>query len=278
VALSGEGADELFGGYLTYRANQLAHRARRLPPWVLRTARSAAGRWPVSDEKIGFEYMLKRFTEGCLMPAARAHVHWNGTFCDEEKARLVKMPLPAALTGMLDELPANENRLNSWLRFDQRWYLPDDILAKVDRMSMAHSIEVRPPYLDHRIVEFANSLPDHLKVDGRRQKIVLRELMKQKLPASILQRKKVGFDFPAHQWFRGPLRGLLLDSISTDNSGLFRQGALETCARQHLERRRNLGYHLWGLMLLLLWMKRWRIQTPQTFDPARRTASIATSI
>jgi asparagine synthase (glutamine-hydrolysing) len=270
VALSGEGADELFGGYLTYRADQLARRVRRLPPWLLRMARSAVHLWPVSDEKLGFEYMLKRFVEGCLMPAGRAHVYWNGAFSAEEKAALVKTPLPGALAEILQELSPEGDGVNAYLRFDQRWYLPDDILAKVDRMSMAHAIEVRPPFLDHRIVEFAASLPDHLKIRGRTQKVVLRELMKRKLPASTLRRKKVGFDFPAHEWLRGPLRGLLLDTVSSNRStGVFRQDALDRCVRRHLERRSNLGYHLWGLMLLLLWMKRWRIQTTQVLDADR---------
>jgi asparagine synthase (glutamine-hydrolysing) len=251
VALSGEGADELFGGYLTYRADQLRQRVRRMPAWLLRATLRAVRLWPVSDEKIGFEYMLKRFVEGCLMPAGRAHVYWNGAFSDAEKAALVDMPLPAALAGMLRGLSPEGDPLDAYLRFDQRWYLPDDILAKLDRMSMAHSIETRPPFLDHRIVEFAATLPDHLKVRGKEQKIVLRELMKQKLPASTLQRKKVGFDFPAHEWLRGPLRTLLLDTMSSDRTGLFRRDALESCVRQHLDRKANLGYHLWGLMLLI---------------------------
>jgi asparagine synthase (glutamine-hydrolysing) len=279
VALSGEGADELFGGYLTYRADQLARLARRLPAWLLRATRRAAGLWPVSDEKIGFEYMLKRFLEGCLMPAGRAHVYWNGTFSGAEKAALVSVPLPKALAALLRGLSPEGDDLNAYLRFDQQWYLPDDILAKVDRMSMAHSIEVQPPFLDHRIVEFAASLPDRLKVRGKAQKMVLRELMKTKLPAATLRRKKVGFDFPAHEWLRGPLRGLLLDTVSADSgqTGLLRRGAIENCVRQHLNRRANLGYHLWGLMLLLLWMKRWRIQATAT-DPDRHwRASSVTS-
>jgi asparagine synthase (glutamine-hydrolysing) len=156
-------------------------------------------------------------------------------------------------------------------------------------MSMAHSVEVRPPFLDHRIVEFAASLPEHLKIRGRVQKVVLRELMKRKLPASTLRRKKEGFDFPAHEWLRGPLRSLLLDTLSANGGtdGLFRRDVLDRCVQQHLNRRANLGYHLWGLMLLLLWMKRWRIQTTQTADrpvPASpmqaspMQASIVTSI
>jgi asparagine synthase (glutamine-hydrolysing) len=269
VALSGEGADELFGGYLTYRADVLAQRARRFPAWLLAAAHGGVSRWPVSDEKIGYEYMAKRFLEGCLMPAGRAHVHWNGTFSDTEKAALVRTPLPRALSGLLRELSPEGDSVNAYLRFDQQWYLPDDILAKVDRMSMAHSIEIRPPFLDHRIVEFAASLPDHLKIRGSEQKIVLRELMRHRLPASTLRRRKVGFDFPAHEWLRGPLRGLLLDTVSAEGAdGLFRRETLKHFVQQHLNRRVNIGYHLWGLMLLLLWMKRWRIQTTH-FEMAR---------
>jgi asparagine synthase (glutamine-hydrolysing) len=281
VALSGEGADELFGGYLTYRADQLARRMRRLPGWALRAVRGMARRLPVSDEKIGFEYMLKRFAEGCLMPAGRAHVFWNGTFSDVEKTSLVSTALPGALAEILRDLSPKGDDVDAYLRFDQRYYLPDDILAKVDHMSMAHSIEVRPPFLDHRIVEFAASLPDHLKVNGKAQKIVLREMMKGKLPPSTLRRKKVGFDFPAHEWLRGPLRALLQDTLleNREASGLFRRDTLESCVRQHLNRRANLGYHLWGLMLLFLWMRRWRIQTTQVFELDRRApASISTSI
>jgi asparagine synthase (glutamine-hydrolysing) len=260
VALSGEGADELFGGYLTYRADMLARRARRIPAWMLKAARSALRFWPVSDEKIGLDYKLKRFVDGCLMPAGQAHVYWNGAFSEAEKPALVAMPLPSAMAGVLHDLSPAGDDLEAYLRFDQQYYLPDDLLAKVDRMSMAHSIEVRPPYLDHRIVEFAATLPPHLKIRGKTQKIVLRELMRGKLPASTLRRKKIGFDFPAHDWLRGPLRPLLLDTIAADCSGLFRRDALDHLVQQHLSRRANLGYHLWGLMLLLLWMKRWRIQ------------------
>jgi asparagine synthase (glutamine-hydrolysing) len=280
VALSGEGSDELFGGYLTYRADVLAERARRLPGFVLSAARRMLEGWPVSDEKIGVEYMAKRFLEGCQMPPERSHVYWNGAFSDAEKARLTAEPLPSALEEHLAELAGCGGALGAYLRFDQRYYLPDDILAKVDHMSMAHAIEVRPPFLDHRIVEFAASLPDHLKVKGKAQKIVLRELMKGKLPTSTLRRKKVGFDFPAHEWLRGPLRPLLRDTLLEHGAGdgLFRREALEDALERHLTRRANLGYHLWGLLLLFLWMRRWRIQTNQVGEAERRAAAISTPI
>ena len=273
VALSGEGADELFGGYLMQRASLLARRFRRLPYAALRLAAKAASRWPVSDEKIGFDYKLKRFLEGCQMPALRAHVYWGGTFSDSEKQRLVKPALPGALAVTLDQYAAAGGDLSTYLSFDQKYYLPDDILTKVDRMSMAHALEVRPPFLDHRIVEFANSLPSHLKIDGSRQKVLLKTLMRGKLPPRILTRKKIGFDIPAHEWFRGPLRPLLreaMDYARAEHAGFFRMLEIEALVRAHLERRANLGYHLWGLMILFLWMKKWGIQTGALAEPASR--------
>jgi asparagine synthase (glutamine-hydrolysing) len=264
VALSGEGADELFGGYLTYRADRLARHARMFPRWLLKLGAAGASMLPVSDEKISFEYKVKRFLGGCLLPANEAHVYWNGVTSRD----LVNMPLPGAMAGVLRDLSPQGDDLEAYLRFDQQYYLPDDLLAKVDRMSMAHSIEVRPPYLDHRIVEFAATLPADLKIRGSKQKIVLRELMRGKLPESTLRRKKMGFDFPAHHWMRGPLRDLMMDTLSADNwhRDLFNPAALQHFAESHLERRANVGYELWGLMLLLLWMKQWGIQT--TIKPA----------
>ena len=266
VSLSGEGADEIFAGYLTHRANQLAGPLRWLPRPLLRFGLNAVRYWPVSDEKIGLEYKATRFLEGSLMSPDRAHVHWNGTFSDAEKHRLLEHRVPGVLHRTLRELRdllKSKDDLSPYLWFDQKYFLPDDILTKTDRMSMAHSLEVRPPFLDHRIVEFSASLPAALKVRGSRQKVVLKELMKGKLPDSILNRRKIGFDIPAHEWLRGPLRSFLVETITagtSDYSDLFRPAAINTYLKHHLERRINVGYHLWGLMVLFLWMKKWRIQ------------------
>lgn len=266
VALSGEGADELFGGYLTYPANRLARRIRHLPRVAARLGLAAIRRWPVSDDKISFEYKAKRFLEGSMMTPERAHVYWNGTFADAEKRALMKAPLPNSLDGILREIPAGtggSDDLDRYLWFDQKYFLPDDILTKVDRMSMAHSLEVRPPFLDHRIVEFAARVPASFKIRGSQQKFLLKELMKDKLPTPVLRRKKTGFDIPAHEWLRGPLRSLLVDTLmagAADHAEIFRPAEIESCLGSHLERRANLGYHLWGLMILFLWMKEWGIQ------------------
>ena len=263
VALSGEGADELFGGYLTYRADGMAQLLRRLPKSFLRRASDAARRLPVSDDKISFEYKLKRLLEGSLMSPMRAHLYWNGTFSEEQQRELLKLPLPAALTGIFDSAPTPNGDLSSYLWFDQKYYLADDILTKSDRMSMAHSVELRPPFLDHRIVEFAAALPTSLKIRGNRQKVLLKALMSTKLPPKILNREKVGFDIPAHEWLRGPLRDLLLDALQfgvREYGELFDTSAIRSLAKQHLEREINVGYHLWGLLILFLWMKKWKIQ------------------
>jgi asparagine synthase (glutamine-hydrolysing) len=271
VSLSGEGADELFGGYLTHRANRLAALARRVPRVTRRTALGALRLWPVSDEKISFEYQLKRFLEGSLLAPERAHVYWNGTFSEAQKRDLLRLELPHALDGILgelrDQIPGcddlSSDDLGPYLWFDQKYFLPDDILNKADRMSMAHSLEVRPPFLDHRIVEFAASLPASLKIRGSRQKVLLKELMRDKLPASVLRRKKVGFDIPAHDWLRGCLRPLMMEVLlddSPEHTKIFRRDAIESYIRKHMERRVNVGYHLWGLMVLFLWMKKWGIQ------------------
>lgn len=267
VVLSGEGADELFGGYLTYRANALSRSVRLVPRGLLQFAGAASRKLlPPSDDKISFEYKVKRFLDGCQMPFERAHVYWNGTFSDEGKQELINKRLPAALNPILNELKMAGNELKSYLWFDQKYFMADDILAKVDRISMAHSIEVRPPFLDHRLIEFAASLPSRLLMHGAKQKVILRHLMKGRLPPSILTRKKVGFDIPAHEWLRGPLRPFMRDVLETGMSSypeVFNRGAIESCIAQHLERTQNLGYHLWGLMILFMWMKRWNIQAAQ---------------
>jgi asparagine synthase (glutamine-hydrolysing) len=122
-------------------------------------------------------------------------------------------------------VPGSESGpLNRFLWADQIYYLPDDILYKCDRMSMAHSLEVRPPFLDHRIVEFAARLPENFKIRGSKLKYILRELMRDRLPTSVLSRKKEGFDIPAHDWLRTTLRPLLLDVLNqheVNESGIF---------------------------------------------------------
>ncbi len=262
VVLTGEGADELFGGYLTYRADRYCAMARKIPSQLRKAALALATLLPVSDEKISLEYKVKRFLQGSLLSPESAHVFWNGTFSEAEKQQLFLFADPGPLATVLDGMVGGRG-LQRYLDFDQRYYLPDDILYKVDRISMAHSLEVRPPFLDPRIVDFAARLPEHFKLRGSQSKYVLRRLMKDKLPHTVLRRPKIGFDVPIHEWLRGVLRPLLLDTLSQDAvsaTGLFHWPAVKQQISAHLERKANLGYHLWGLMILLIWMKRWKIE------------------
>lgn len=266
VALSGEGSDELFAGYLTYQANQYSAAARRLPRFLRRAALACAMELPVQDGRISFEYKAKRFFEGCLLSPELAHIFWNGTHSEKEKQAIYLFANSGSVRDWVSQM-RRDGGLQGYLDFDQRYYLADDILYKVDRMSMAHALEVRPPFLDPRIVDFAAALPDNFKLNGRTSKYVLRRLMADKLPAHVLHRSKVGFDIPVHDWFRGPLRQFVLDTVNRDAveaSGLFRWPAVESLIRKHLDRRENAGYQLWGLMVLLMWMKRWNIELPAT--------------
>ena len=279
VALSGEGADEIFGGYVTYVADKLSHPARMLPATVRRIGASVAGWLPVSDEKISLEYKMKRFLEGSLLDRDMAHIYWNGTFSEREKRNVFRHSDPGPLRGLFDGAPAHQR--NFW--YDQSYYLPDDILYKVDRMSMAHSLEVRPPFLDHRVVEFGASLPEDFKVNGFQKKFLLRHLMRNKLPESVLSRPKQGLDIPIHDWFRGPLQDLLLDTLTDGalkRSGLFYPTKVWSLVRSHLERRANVGYHLWGLVTLFLWMDRWKITVPAAEElyPDSGDGGAATSV
>jgi len=219
--------------------------------------------WPISNDKISLEYKVKRLMRGSLLTADEAHCYWNGTFSSAEQSALCRAKPASRISDLYQVGQGSDLRdLSRYLWFDQQYFLTDDILMKSDRMSMAHALELRPAFLDHRIVEFAASLPDHLKIHGSSQKYVLRELMRGKLPDSVLKRKKEGFDIPAHAWLRGPLRSLLLDTLSSDavsRSHLFSPEAVQQVIDAHLERRENFGYHLWGLMTLFLWMKRWNV-------------------
>jgi len=169
--------------------------------------------------------------------------------------------------------------LSAYLQFDQQIYLPDDILVKSDRMSMAHSIEVRPPFLDHRILEFAAQLPSSLKLCDSQQKYVLKQLMRNKLPASVLQHGKIGFDIPTHKWFRGPLRSLLMETLAAAEpayADFFNFDVIRKMVKRHMDRHINIGYHLWGLMILFLWMKEWKIEcssNPLSVATSRRQSA-----
>jgi asparagine synthase (glutamine-hydrolysing) len=171
--------------------------------------------------------------------------------------------------------------LNRYMLFDQNYYLPDNILYKVDRMSMAHSLEVRPPLLDHRIVEFAARLPERLKLRGVTGKYLLKQTMRGKVPDCVIDRPKAGFDIPAHAWFRGILKPLLYETLTrnaVESTGIFEFAATERLIRDHMKERVNAGYQLWGLLTLFLWLKKWRIEVPRAETQESLAATLAATI
>ncbi|WP_260705969.1 asparagine synthase (glutamine-hydrolyzing) [Edaphobacter flagellatus] len=271
VALSGEGADELFGGYITYLADKYARRARIVPRSLRRLSLHSANRLRASNKKIGFDYKLQRFLHGTLLDERSSHIFWNGTFSHLQRKELMVSQNSTHTLKMLATIPAGRD-IRRFMAFDQAYFLPDNLLVKVDRMSMAHSLEVRPAFLDHRIVEFAATLPANYCIRGRNLKLLLRTLMKDKLPQNILAKKKQGLDIPVHDWLRGHLRPLLLDTLdrkTVEETGLIYWPHLESLIKLHMERKANYGYHLWGMLMLFLWIKQWKIQGGQDLQTPR---------
>jgi asparagine synthase (glutamine-hydrolysing) len=281
VALSGEGADELFGGYHTFLADKLSSPFRLLPGVLLYLLALLFNEFPVSDEKIGMEYKIKRFLSGCLLPPGEAHFFWNGTFSEGEKRELCRFNDHPSLAELYRPLleDAEPSGIKDFLKIDQTYYLADNILAKCDRMSMAHSVEVRPPFLDDRVVDFACALPPRLLGQNGRLKPLLKSLLASKLPSGLRRRGKEGLDIPIHCWLRGPLYELVADTLSSDRverAGLLSADSVSSLLRSHLERKTNVGYHLWGLLILGLWIDHWQIDTSDApVHAVSRAASIA---
>jgi asparagine synthase (glutamine-hydrolysing) len=152
--------------------------------------------------------------------------------------------------------PESIDGLNQLLKVDTKIYLPDDILVKVDRMSMAHSLEARTPFLDYRLVEFAGTLPLRLKQTHREGKVLLKRAMSDRLPPGIVRRRKAGFNVPAAIWLRGPLcevAGEYLGEAAVRDSGVFDPRVIPTIWREHVEMRRDWSREIFGLLMFQLW-------------------------
>jgi asparagine synthase (glutamine-hydrolysing) len=233
-----------------------------VPRSLRRLSLRSANRLRASNKKIGLDYKLQRFLYGTLLDERASHVFWNGTFSQPQRRDLMVSQNSTHILKLLATIPPKGD-LRRFMAFDQAYYLPDNLLVKVDRMSMAHSLEVRPAFLDHRIVEFAATLPADYCIRGRNLKLLLRHLMREKLPQSILGKKKQGLDIPVHDWLRGHLKPLLLDTLNkktVDETGIVYWPHLESLIKLHMERKANYGYHLWGMLMLFLWIKQWKIQ------------------
>lgn len=266
VVLTGDGGDEIFLGYETFLANEYARLYRRLPGFVReKIIEPAVSTLPVSTKKMSFEFKAKRFVRAAHLDYHEAHVSWRQIFSEEEKRALYSRetnlsnpiyrptletfaPLFAAARGL--------NRIDGAQYLDLKSFLPDDILMKADSMTMAHSLEARCPLLDYSLVEFMAGIPAEIKFKGWRLKRLLKEAVSEWVPEEILTRKKAGFNIPMSDWFKGPLKGWLLDSLSEERirrQGLLHPPSVTRFVEEHLSGRRDHGYSLWNLLCLSEW-------------------------
>jgi len=273
VVLSGDGADELFTGYLTYQATLLSSYIRKFMPLnILNLLNHIAWMLPLSDRKVSFEYKLKRFTRGLLMPAGPAHFSWNGTWCEWEKHNLLSQEFKSIVTGAkgtyeflssVYNIESDKPSLMSLQIADHCEYLPNDILAKVDRMSMAHGLEVRSPWLDYRIVEWAAKLPYELKLKNKiMNKYLLKYYMKKKFPSRIVNRPKQGFSIPINIWLRENLRDYVEDILSEKSlkeTGLFHTENVREMIIKHYKKKAAYGFEIWGLLVFMIWYRMFQL-------------------
>ena len=259
VALSGDGGDELFFGYGRY------FDAERIWKYI--------GRWPVRA-RMRFAALIQSASHVAVgldrwgFRLRRLQHRIKAKSFDDFYANLMSLSLtPTASTGWplglvdtppLPTIPRQLQTSAARMMFtDQSLYLPEDILTKVDRASMAVALELRPPLLDHRVVEFCWHLPDRLRFDGRRGKVLLRKLLYRLIPPELLERPKHGFDIPVDAWLRQPLRSWMLDLLNAD--GIRREGYLDakavaTLVDEHLSGNGDHGYALWAVLMFQSWL------------------------
>ncbi len=269
VALSGDGGDELFGGYSRYQAVRLASLIDRLPGPLRRLA--AAALWqriPARQVQKGLVRRLKRFSEALALPPDRRYGEWISIFGPARRAALYRDDFLASLpdsdpldflrTGFL--AASRRDFLTRTLCTDLQTYLPCDLMTKVDIASMAHGLECRQPMLDHRVVELAIALPLTMKIRGRRGKWILRQAFGDLVPRAAFARPKMGFGVPIDHWFRDELHGfsreVLLDRDALART-YFQPAEIQRLLDEHLRGVFDHAYRLWALLVLELWMRQW---------------------
>ncbi|HEY3861577.1 MAG TPA: asparagine synthase (glutamine-hydrolyzing) [Verrucomicrobiae bacterium] len=264
VALGGDGGDELFAGYPTFQAHRMAAFYRM--PRVLheRVIRPLAECLPVSNENISFDFKVKRFLRGMGWPPEIRDQIWMGSFAPAEQRAVLAGGNPA-IDHYEDVIEAAANGgfaggMEGLAYLYCKFYLQDCILTKVDRASMACSLEVRAPFLDYTLVEFANAIPFNLKLKGLTGKYILKKAMRDELPPEIPARSKKGFGIPISQWFRGKLRPLLLDALSESRlrkQGIFNPAETARLIGEHLRGAKDHRKQLWTLFIFQLWHERY---------------------
>ena len=276
VILSGDGGDELFGGYDRYLVDRKREVFERIPRLLRRTLMRKASR-ALPRATYG-----KNFLRNIALDSDARYVDSISCFDEDAKRNLLSPNVRHWLEGRdssdafrrLLAAPHSSERLDHLLYLDSKTYLPGDILTKVDRMSMAHSIEAREPLLDHKLIEFVQTIPASLKLRGSVSKHILKSAVSGLVPDEIINRQKQGFGVPIRRWFNNELRELLYDTLTdsrTRQRGYFNQKAVEEILDEHRRGRRDNSTHLWGLLTLELWHRAFIDRTPDpNFEGAKR--------
>jgi asparagine synthase (glutamine-hydrolysing) len=266
MALGGDGADEILAGYETYQAYYLRRFYRLLPAFLRKKVITPfINALPPSDSKVSWDYRLKRFVKCSELSADDAHASWRMIF-DAEMRKKLLAPIwdqPGAMQDVLDlyhEAFSKSNvkhPLNRMLFVDTRFYLPNDMLVKVDRMTMAHGLEAREPFLDYRLVEFVASLPPKLKLRYFiRKKYILKAAARGRLPATIIRRSKKGFNVPHGAWIKRDLKTYTMDLLSKphlNNMGFLDARFVAKMLQDHFTGKMDFSHQIWGLMTLVHW-------------------------
>ncbi len=258
VALSGEGGDELFGGYYTYVADRLAERVGGLVGWT----RPLVERLPSSSRRTSFDYRAKRFVRAAHLPPLERHHGWKEIFSPEARAELTGRRSAFDPVDLLRARFVETEGAELLARLqdvDLGLYLVDDLLVKTDRASMAHSLEARVPFLDPVVAGFALALPDRHKVRGFEKKVLLRRAVEPLLPRSVAHGRKRGFSIPAAAWLRRDLEPFARETLSPATlrrQGFFEPRVVARLLDDHVAGREDRSRQLWGLLAFTLWYER----------------------
>lgn len=268
VCLSGDGGDEIFAGYETYRADRIHNMTRWLPNWLTTSLyRAVDNFWPVSHAKVSFDYKIRKFLEGHQHESQKAHFYWRDIFSNEEKKSLLSGDRrdsldsdPYSYFDKFNKEVEDLHYLDKAMYVDINTWLVDDILVKVDRASMAHGLEARSPLLDYRIVEFAASLPVSLRMKGLENKFIFKKSQGGLLPKHSINRAKQGFNSPVSHWADKKWREKYYDlSIGNEGPVPFEKSFVKNLWDEHFNKRKDHSLKLLGLINFQLWCKEFEI-------------------
>jgi asparagine synthase (glutamine-hydrolysing) len=278
VVLSGDGGDELFAGYERYVVDRARARFARIPRFIRKNLMLKA------SSALPRSAYGKNFLRNIALDAGERYVDSLSLLTREAKREILSGEFKRSLDAhdsseQFEQLLAESNsseQINRLLYLDSKTYLPGDILTKVDRMSMAHSIEAREPLLDHKLIEFAQTIPASLKLRGLETKHILKRALGGLIPGQIINRPKQGFGVPINKWLNHDLRDLLNDTLTdgrTRQRGYFNQNAVEALLDEHRRGRRDHALQLWALLTLELWHRTFIDRRPESsFTGAKRVS------